>query len=212
MQDLIAGYLFKHGKYVLPQAGTLVIRTNAAQSVFGERKITAPVPYVEFIEEHGNAEDEKIYIAESKNISTAEARHLLTRYTKSLLSSGTGEYHEIRGVGKFHIDSEGKLLFVPEELQARFLPDVKAEKVIHPDSSHAILVGDKESNSTAMTEYFTDDVIAKPDRRWLWALLFFALAAALIIIYMNDKNGNSLFGNAQKTEAHSDGPTYKKLP
>lgn len=212
MQELIARFLFEHGTYVLPHTGKLLISKTAAQSVFSEKKITPPVPVILFIEEETDAAAEEIFIAENKLISTDEAKYLLESYAAGLHALGQGDHEQIPGVGKFLSDAAGKLYFEAEALPDYFFPDVHAERVIHPDSSHAILVGDTETNSAGIAEYYIDDVPVKKNKRWLWALLLFVATAAVIVVYLYDKNGNSLFGTAHKTEAQPAGPTYKKLP
>ena len=59
---------------------------------------------------------------------------------------------QLESLGSFFVDDNGKINFKPEELPAAFSQPVFAERVIHPDAEHQILVGDKETTNTVMTE------------------------------------------------------------
>jgi hypothetical protein len=54
--------------------------------------------------------------------------------------------------GSFYRDENEDLQFKTVSLPGAYFPEVVAERVIHPDVAHNILVGDTETNSAAMTE------------------------------------------------------------
>ena len=66
--------------------------------------------------------------------------------------------------------------------------------MVHPDSEHAILVGDKESTNTAMTEYYNEELAPK-DRWWIGALVVAAIAIGIIWYYCDAEGCNGNFGN-----------------
>jgi hypothetical protein len=81
-------------------------------------------------------------------------------------------------------------------LPAAFLQPVKAERVIHPEAEHQILVGDKETTNTLMTEYFSEEVHVKKNRWWIWAIILCLVALIIILLYLNNAGLLSMAGNA----------------
>ena len=74
---------------------------------------------------------------------------------------------------------------------------MEAERVIHPQAEHSILVGDKETTNTVMTDYFNEEPVVK-DRWWIWAIVLGLAALAILLFYFNDADASSFFGNAVK--------------
>ena len=212
MQKLIAGYLFRHKKCALPGVGTLEIRNAESGSVAGEQMITPPTPGIHFTDKVSDAEGLALYIAANKNISHAEATYLLEKFSDDIRQSGSGQNTEIPGAGYFSKDADDAIIFIPAVLPAFFFPGVHAERVIHPDRSHAILVGDKETDSAAMTEFFAEEVPAGKRYWGIWAAVLFGIAGAAVGFYMNDVNRNSYFGVTHQYGIHTAGETYKNVP
>lgn len=212
MQKLIADYLFEYKQCALPQIGTLKIKRDAATSIMGEQTISAPVSTIYFTDEITDSRDLTEYIATNKNISTEEAAYQLKNICKQISSLNNEDKFDIAEVGQFYKSGNGRVSFTSVELPAYFSPNVYAERVIHPDDSHAILVGDRETDRNTMTEYYTDDEPAKKSKWWIWALMFFVIAAALVVFYLNDKSSNSFFGIQHKYDVAPATETYKTLP
>ena len=95
----------------------------------------------------------------------------------------------------FFVDASGKINFKPEELPAAFTQTVFAERVIHPDAEHHILVGDKETTNTVMTELLAPKSEIK-DRWWIWAIVLGLIGIAAIVFYFTAFNGTTAFGSA----------------
>jgi len=213
MQELIAAYLFQHKKCPLPGIGHLSERLRDAEQVPGEKKITAPVPEIIFSNHAADPAEFIEFITANKFISREEAGYLLDKCCEEMQALPASGSILIPGAGKFIKDPVDKLIFVPTALPSYYLPDVPAERVIHADSSHSMLVGDKETSTAAMTEYYTEAEPERKKRRWLWAaLVLLLLSAATIVYYFNDDAHNAVFGNAQKDQAAPAGQTYRKIP
>jgi hypothetical protein len=71
---------------------------------------------------------------------------------------------------------------------------VVAERVIHKDAEHAILVGDKETTNVEMTEYYTDETAVAKDKWWIWAIVLGVVAISVIAYYLS-QNGIADFGS-----------------
>ena len=198
MEQFIASYLFQHKTCPIPGLGSLVMTNTAALTDFTNKKITAPTPAIRFQQDETNADQLLSYIAAKTNSNTYEVGAALDHFCDGLKQElTTGSSTKLPGIGNFQVDASGNINFAPEELPPVFLPPVKAERVVHPQAEHHMLVGDKETTNTQMTEYFNEEPVKK-DRWWVWAILLGAIGLTAILIYLNDANSSSLFGNAIK--------------
>ncbi len=209
MQKLLANYLFQYKNCALPQVGTLYIKNEPAVSVLGVQKIHAPVSVISFTSDITDSKNLTEYIAVNKTISFDEAEYQLKNISNEILNLKQAEEFLIDRVGFFSKSQNDKLLFKENIKPEIFAVPVYAERVIHPDDSHAILVGDKETDRNSMTEFFTDTVPAKKNNWWLWAAVIFVLSVVLILIYLNIENHNSYFGISHKYELNEATNQYK---
>lgn len=211
MQELIASYLLQYKKCPLPGVGSLCIRRKEAVILTGEKRIAAPLEEITFSNDELNADDLHDFIAAQKGISTDEAAYQLGRYCDSLNQLQGSDKAAIHGVGEFYRDADGSLGFTPVQISFG-AADLLAEKVIHPDKAHAILVGDTETTNVAMNEYYAEEEPKAKSKWWIFALIIFAIAAGLIAYYLNDPAHTGSFGISHKYEVDSVGKTYKSLP
>jgi hypothetical protein len=210
MEELIELYLFKNRKCPLPELGTLVIiETNAVASL-AERKIHAPVSYIQFIESTMQPDDFIDFIAINKNISIEEAAALLKQYCSSLQNMDAYGETRLQDAGKFYVNADGMLIFKAIEIPKIFFPDVNAERVIHPDASHNMRVGDKETTSAEMTAYYTDAGSTNKNKWWITAIVLIIIAAVALIMYFNDNGNTSTFGNQQPIIPKASTTTYQQ--
>lgn len=104
------------------------------------------------------------------------------------------------------MDENEQLQFKSLALPPSFFPETIAERVIHPDVAHQILVGDKETNSTAMAELLNDDSVAK-SRWWIAAVIMAVLGLVTIFVYYS-QNAAGATGNAMPVEPTTAPKTY----
>ena len=212
MQKLLANYLFQYKNCAFPQIGSLHIKFESAVLVLDKQKIHAPVSHISFSNDFMDSNNLTEYIAVNKNISFEEAAYQLTNISNEILSLKNAEQFLIGGVGHFTKSANDKLLFKETSVAEYFSPSIFAERVIHPDDSHAILVGDKEMDRNSMTEFYTNTIPARKSKWWLWTAALFLLAVILITVYVNNKNHNNLFGVSQKVEVKEATRQYKNIP
>jgi hypothetical protein len=212
MQKLLADYLFQYKQCALPEIGGLHIKNIPASSIFGERKISASIPVIEFNDEVHATEQVEAYIALQKNITRDEAAHQLKKMVEDIKALPLGQQFEIPNVGKFYKDENDKIGFIAEEVPAYFLPQVAAERVIHPNDSHTMIVGETETNTAAMAEYYAEEEPAIKSKWWIFAIISFVVSIATIGFYASNKNTNSFFGAANKVEVGVADSTYRMLP
>jgi len=190
MQELITSYLFQNKVCPLPGLGTLTVSTKPSVSDFVHKQILAPEQGIQFNAAESDTADLLNYICVKEGCTNNEASDFLNKFSAELKNG-----RKLAGIGKFTVNASGNIVFEKENLPAYFTPPVYAERVIHPEADHNILVGDKETTSAVMTEYYAEE---SPKRSywWVWAIVLAAVAVAVIVIYLNDKNSSATFGNA----------------
>ncbi len=196
----------------MPEIGKLYIKNVPATSIFGERKISAPVPVIEFNDDVHSTENVETYIALQKNITRDDAAQQLKKLVDDIQALPLGQRLEIPNAGKFYKDENEKIGFIAEEAPANFLPQVAAERVIHPNDSHTMLVGETETNTAAMAEYYSEEEPTMKSKWWIFAIVSFAVAAAAVGFYASNKNADTFFGASNKIETNAADSTYRMLP
>ena len=196
MQIQIASYLFQHKTCPLPGLGTLSVRYSGAEVDFTNKSIAAPRSFIEFSDTETDANGLLKYLAATSGGSTHEVSEALDHFCDNLRNEITKQPDvHLESVGSFFVDASGKINFKREELPAVFTQPVFAERVIHPDAEHQILVGDKETTNTVMTELLAPKSAIK-DRWWIWAIVLGLVGIAAIVIYFTTCKGTAAFGNA----------------
>ncbi len=179
----------------MPGLGTLAVTNKHAEADFLNKSINAPSQIISFDKKETEADMLVDYIVATNNCSVLEAIDVLSKYCNNIKQ-------ELVTHGKAVIDNAGYLIkdtnnavvFEQTPLPDYFQPPVIAEKVIHPDATHTMLVGDKETTNVQMTEYYTDSPATK-NYWWVWAIILFVIALAALLIYYNQEHAASLFGN-----------------
>lgn len=195
MQDQIASYLFQHKTCPLPGLGTLSISCSEAGSEFTNKLFTAPKPVVLFKQTENDASGLLNYLSVTTGSDKYAATEALTRFCSNLKQKLTDQADvHLNNVGSFFLDDSGAINFKQEALPEVFIQPVFAERVIHPDAEHQILVGDKETTNTVMTELLAPKDETK-DRWWIWAMVLGVPALVALLIYFTEFNGTYPFGN-----------------
>jgi nucleoid DNA-binding protein len=196
MQQQIASYLFQNKTCPLPGFGTLSLSHSTATLDFTDRSIRAPKPIINFENAETDTTGLLNYLAATTGADQHEASTALDHFCDDLKKEMAEQSNvKLDNIGNFSVDSSGKISFTPEELPPVFLQPVHAERVIHPDAEHQILVGDKEKTNTQMTELLAPKTAAK-DRWWIWAIVLGVISVLLLVIYFAGDKGNAAFGNA----------------
>ena len=82
------------------------------------------------------------YLSASNGISKNEVLESLEHFCERLKKEMTDKADvKLEGIGNFFVGASGKIGFKQEELPVAFLQPVFAERVIHPDAEHQLLVG-----------------------------------------------------------------------
>lgn len=194
MDQLIATCLFVQKKCYLPGIGQLSLIQQPAESNFVEMEIQSPRFSISY-NANGDGKNELVpFIADLKRISMDEAFVQLENYCNQI----KGRLHEnksyhLNGVGNFIAVANDTIRFEEQELPPYYFPSIHAKRVIHPQSEHIIVVGDKESTNVAMADLLAEVPVNK-DKWWIWAIVL-AVLAALAMLFHYGNTGNSSLGN-----------------
>ena len=177
MKEQIATSLFQNKTCTLPGIGVLSLKIRSAESDFIQTAIRAPQQDIVFTP-IGN---DPIY-----NEFSAISFLLKNELDQNGILM-------LDGVGQIKKGSNGELEFTSINIDPAFLPDVRAERVVRTDVEHSILVGDKETNSVVMTEFYSEKLVVK-SKWWIWAASLAVISIAAISYYLK-KYGFNNWGN-----------------
>ncbi len=182
----------------MPGLGTLSINPGRAEADFLNTVIKAPSPRIAFDSKENDAQNLLDFIAANTNRNIVETIEKLDSFCNGLKAATIANNPAfVEGLGNFFTDSSGKINFTSIQLPAAYLQPVKAERVIHPQAEHAILVGDKETTNTVMNEYFSEEMPVKKKRWWIGAIVLAVLALLSILFYLNNNAAlTAMAGNA----------------
>lgn len=198
MQKQIASYLFQNKTCPLPGLGTLSLLNSGAEADFSNKLIAAPKPFIQFVNMETDTAGLLDYLVSTTGADKYEVTEALDHFCDNLKREMSEHSNvKLESVGNFFVDAKGKISFKQEELPSAFLQPVFAERVIHPKAEHHILVGDKETTNTIMTEFLAPKSEIK-DRWLIWAIVLGVIGLLLLVIYLTVLNGTSSFGNAIK--------------
>lgn len=198
MHQHISTYLFQNKICPLPGFGTLSVQTNAAEADFVNHLIKAPVPVIFFDDRKLSPKGLLDFIAFKGQMTNEMASRALDDFCAGLKREISEKMEvSLEAVGNFYVDNNGNMVFEQQALPAVFYQPVSAERVVHPQAEHSMLVGDRETTNMQMTEYFNETEEVK-DRWWIWAIVLGALALLMMILYFTETSSTASFGNTIK--------------
>ena len=164
MNNTISNSLFQKNKCALAGIGVLSLETGSAETDFANSQIKSPYQRIVFM----------------PAIEANGIENNFSEISKKILSElEINNESSLHGIGKFYKDNNQQIQFEPIQLSQIFFQPVTANRIIRENAEHNVLVGDRETNSTVMTEYFTEEpkII---DRWWIWAAGIAAIALLLL--------------------------------
>ncbi len=187
MQDLIASYLIQSKECHLPLLGNFTIMQVPALLDIANKKIVPSTDEIIFSEmENYLSEGLKNYVSNLYNVSGYEAEERINNWcldAKIKLDSG----------GKINFNSVGTLqkspvgnIFFQSQKPINFYEPVTAERVIHKNAEHAVLVGDKETTSVVMNEFYREDASTSKEKSWkIWAVILSVICLLALLFYFS---------------------------
>ncbi len=208
MEKLLATYLYEYKNCPLPGIGSLVLNLGQAKLLPGEKRMLAPMPFIELSNKEISADTLVSFLSAENDTRVSEAETYLHRFCERLNNLQANEELPLASAGSFYKDSSEVLYFKTVPLPTAYFPAVAAERVIHPDVTHNILVGDTETNSAAMTEMLNSASATSRSRWWIAAISLGLIGLIALVIYFTHHKHGGLFGNIKPVEAAQSPKTY----
>lgn len=210
MQDMIISFIAQAKECKLPGIGKFRVITTPAEHDTINKKILPPVTEVLFTGKEEKVSDELVkYIATRKNISTDDAFTSIKEWCSELVSKLKDEEEVILPLlGTLKKGTSGNILFHSYPA-IQFLETAPAERVVHKNTEHTMLVGDKETTSSAMNLLLNEEVEVKNNTWKTIALILLTVALVLLLFYFYEHSSSlSAMGNQVKISPQSPAPTY----
>jgi hypothetical protein len=210
MQKWVVEHFLQNHQVVLQGLGKLSLQYHTTHYDFGAQSLSSPKPYILFSK--SKIEDSALakFVAQKEKISETEASKKVNDFIVEIRNLSKQEKYFLPNIGFFTLNETAELIFESTTLSNEFFPPVNATKVVHPTDTHEILVGDTQTNTAVMSEYYANDSRIKKISWWVWALVF-AVIGFGTLFYSLYKNGskNSFFGNTQSILNTKKDSTYQ---
>ncbi|MBA2250264.1 MAG: hypothetical protein H0W12_08735 [Chitinophagaceae bacterium] len=185
MKELITSYLLQNKTCTLPGIGTLVVENKPAETDIVNKQILPPSTGIIFREEANLSPDLLVkYISKRKTINLQSAHESFTLFCNEILEKiNSGKSYYFNTLGSITKDNDG-IIYFENENSSQLLKPVGAERVLHENAYHPVLVGDKETTSVVMNEYYNDVPIIK--QRWgIWAAMLAAISVLMLLYHFS---------------------------
>jgi hypothetical protein len=186
MTDILNSYLVQHKSINIPGLGTIYLETVPARNDFVNRKLWPPFQIYRF-DKYFDAPDKEFftYLATHKKIPDYDAIRWYNEFSYNLRSSIRNNDHAVwEGVGIFRQDGSGEIVFEENRLYNNILPAVTAERVIRSNASHAMVVGDRETTTTKMSELLSEETHVEKESWWIYALIIAAVCICAVFFHV----------------------------
>lgn len=199
MVHLLRTYLLQNKSISIPGLGTIYVERLPAQSDFVNRQLLSPTSHFRF-DKYFDAPGKEFfaYLAAKKNIEDYEAIKLYNEWALELRNSLSSDKPTLlEGMGTLKRDVSGDVVFEPDGPPNTYCVPVSAHRIIRSNTSHTMIVGDKELTNVEMTDYLHEEVHREKASWWIYALIAGAIALAAILFHFYTSGKSSPFGNQQ---------------
>jgi len=190
MYAILNKYLFLNKSIPVPGLGTICMESLPATIDASTRTISPPVYRFRF-DKFFDSPDKDLftYLSEQQDISDYEALRQYNDFAYSLRDR-LNYFREApwEGLGMLKKDDMGEIHFDSTISTPGFLQPVPAEKVVHANAKHTLLVGDRERTNREMSDWFAEEPV-HGNRLWWMVALIAGIAAALIIMFHFSSRG-----------------------
>lgn len=181
-------YLALYKKLVLPGIGNFTIEESPANLQFTDKLLSPPAKEIIFttqvlpLDNHFYS-----FLANELKVDKITAVRLYNQETgsikKQLEQDGKAT---LTGIGTLQKQDDTIMFMAAEGMPEAFVP-LHAERVIHKNATHTILVGETEVTNTKMQEALEYTNENPKDYWWLYALILAILALFVIAVYYSNK-------------------------
>ncbi len=213
MQELITSFIIQSKECRLKGIGKFESVTHPAQSDIANKQIIPPVNERSFKGREERISDELIrYVSNKNNVGNEEAFEQIKEWCANAKSKlQEGEEIIFVSLGSLKTNHAGAIIF--EEVKPiSFFEPVNVERVVHKNSTHQVLVGDKETNSSVMSEFFKDekDTEDLKSNSWKVVSMVLGVVALILLVFYFYNHSFSLSGvaNQEKVAPQTPSATY----
>jgi hypothetical protein len=183
MFALLHTYLLENQSLLLAGTGKLNLIRQPALYDGGEQVLYPPYTYIGFAVSNEMPPESLIdFIASGLNIASEQATAIYQSFCdkicKEIATSGHLNWPHL---GSF-VKEAGNIIFKVDADIASINKPIAANSIIRQPKTHAMVVGNSETTSTIMEEYFAIQEEEKPVNRWWIAALMVGLTALTLII------------------------------
>lgn len=211
MWNLITSYLIQSGECVLPGIGTFTLINTPASLDVANKEILPPYTEYRFTDRTGQPAEGLIrYIALKKDLDLPQAEKQIKEVCSDIKDKiFSGEKVLLNSIGVLYKDHAGNINF-EKELDIPALEPVPALRVVHKEVKHAMIVGDKETDSSKMNELLNGETEIK-SRKVFWkvaAIFLLLVGAGILIFHYYTTSSENPLGNGTKIVPNPSSPTY----
>lgn len=186
MQELITSFIIQSKECRLRDLGKFKVVTTSAVVDVANKQIIPPALEIEFTSREEKISDGLLkYISEKENIPVSVASDNVKRWcaeAKNKLRKGEEILFEPLGVLKK--GASGNEFVRTRDAVVRFFEPVIAERVIHENSDHDMLVGDRQTTSSVMNDYYHPEEPAGKKNSWkIRAILLLVIGFLLLLLH-----------------------------
>ncbi|MDQ6761641.1 MAG: hypothetical protein M3015_03315 [Bacteroidota bacterium] len=193
MQKIIASYLVQKKECNLPGIGNFKINMVPASLDVANKKMFPPAAEIIFTEGDVHLQRDLVnYVSNQQKVGEQQAADNITRWCHNVSESlDAGEKIIFESIGSLQKNAAGNI-FLHAKKEFRLYDAVIAERVIHKNEDHAVLVGDKETTSAVMNEYYKADTVFERKFSWkIWAIVLFSLSLLSLILHFSYHSFNT---------------------
>ncbi len=208
MRELIASYLVQKKECKLPGLGSLSLASQSASLDIANKEFIAPKNEIQFLPGDAHIENEFVnYVAMRYHIPAEDAAGEVYKWclaAKEKLENG--EPVDVGYAGTFTMNGDGNIS-LENVKQFPLFGNVNAERVVHQNQHHSVLVGDKETTNEEMNHFYkSSGVPLNIKEKWKFnALILAGLAIILLLFYFifNGFSKNGIGNNLKVTPQES---------
>jgi hypothetical protein len=180
LQPLLTEYLVEYGNLPLAETGRLFLKHHAASRSSTQTMLVAPTDTIAFtaaVPSHHELQQLANFIAERMQIPPEVAVQLLEEEQPLVMDEVNRAWPVL---GSFLEQPNGTFTFVQDDVLGKYLPSLSLEetKHQHPPEKDEEPAADEAINLTAYE--WTEP--PRKDRWWIWAIIIFVVAVALILL------------------------------
>ena len=211
MLNLITSYLIQSGECVLPGIGSFTIVNSPSTLDVANKELLPPTSEYRFSDTSGQPEEAIIqYIAYKRSINQKEGLEEMKQFCMQLKERlDSGEKIRFNSIGTLQKDSSGSIVFEPESTPA-YYEALPAIRVVHKEIKHAMIVGDKETDSSEMIDLLNGEPETQSAKSFwkIAAIVLFLIGAGILIYHFYASASENPFGNGNKITPQAKSDTY----